>query len=477
MGGSAYTSNRRSLVRTSSGETSGFSRLSGEACQALSCKDQERRGATQCRSKEATETRQGRQRKRERCQVHGADGGATGSVDLKHRAMKVQDEGCGQQAFPELDRATLKVPGSGAPTLCVLKIWNSLHRWILEAKTPFAEFLHSFRRNAPAAEAGSTRPLWPISAPYPRWLAASGNEKVKYSVMARQKAVNLTVLLLSWLHMQRPAVAPSSMYLGAPLFALQWKMVKQLERQFYALEQEGLVGPKEMGRTAAKVESLGSLLDTLHDEFSTVAPKGYTGFCTAASPQSRSRLQAGSSSTAAGVVVGRISTGVPSLAKDIEPSRLSFPKDAAEFNPTDLLDEPHKTVYTNPTSLAREPDLELDRPPRVQVRASEKRTWELIRFLDDHRRLGLAAPHQVRETHLCGAFSLVKDVSKDRLIVDARPPNELEETLREWCSTLGSIGALAQIELQHNHHMFFSGTDLRDTIVFALQGREISGMH
>ena len=68
----------------------------------------------------------------------------------------------------------------------------------------------------------------------------------------------------------------------------------------------------------------------------------------------------------------------------------------------------------------------------------------------------------MRQTHLCGAFSLVKDEQKDRLILDARAPNELEETLKEWCQTLGSVSAICQIELPADRKIILSGTDLRD---------------
>ena len=85
-----------------------------------------------------------------------------------------------------------------------------------------------------------------------------------------------------------------------------------------------------------------------------------------------------------------------------------------------------------------------------------------MHFLDDHHRLRVVPKSRIRESHACGAFALPKDEQKDPLIVDGRPANELEETLRSWCATLGSVQALCQLEMLPSHRLVFSGTDLRD---------------
>lgn len=56
----------------------------------------------------------------------------------------------------------------------------------------------------------------------------------------------------------------------------------------------------------------------------------------------------------------------------------------------------------------------------------------------------------------------MKDEEKDRLILDARPPNLLETTLRTWCKTLGAINTVLQLELPADCNLAMSGTDLRD---------------
>ena len=61
-----------------------------------------------------------------------------------------------------------------------------------------------------------------------------------------------------------------------------------------------------------------------------------------------------------------------------------------------------------------------------------------------------------------GLFSLVKDLSKDRLILDARPSNGRERAVGTWTSTLASPSTLAQIELLPGEILLGSGQDLRD---------------
>lgn len=86
----------------------------------------------------------------------------------------------------------------------------------------------------------------------------------------------------------------------------------------------------------------------------------------------------------------------------------------------------------------------------------------LLKKVDETGSVKLAQPQEVRETHLCGAFALVKDATQDRLILDARPPNEKEQTLDSWCKTLASSHTLALQELDDGKNMYFSGTDLKD---------------
>ena len=148
-------------------------------------------------------------------------------------------------------------------------------------------------------------------------------------------------------------------------------------------------------------------------------------------------------------------------AKELQASRIAMPKNAPEFDPGPLLDEPHRTVYTDPVSLAR-PVLEARMPPRIRVHATPIEALAFVEKLDQHHRLRLAEKEEIRPSHLCGAFALTKDAEFDRLILDARPPNDLESTLNDWVQTLGAIQPVLQIELSPEEDLRFSGTDLKD---------------
>ena len=387
---------------------------------------------------------------------------------MKDQKCSAEDESWHHAMFPQVvnDRpalCTTKVPGSQATPVNVLAIWSSLFRWVSLSRSSFATFLHSFLHNEPSEKPGTTYTLWPSAAPYPELLQSTSlPTRLSRSTLCRRKAVNLIFLVLSWLHMKKPARAPAELSLYSPLNARQWGMVRRLERQLRDVEAVGDIGPAEMGRSAVRVEGLESLLGELHAMAVRLAPQNYAERTVFSGEESASPLKPGRDAADCGEVIGRAEQGVPVLAKDVDHTRLSFPENLPEFDPTKLFSGIHQDTYDDPISQARSPSIDLDRPPRVSVRASKAKAMGLFQFLDRHRRLRLAPPEKIRKNFCCGAFSLVKDEEKDRLILDARPPNILETTLREWCKTLASVQALAQTELLPGNVMYFSGTDLRD---------------
>ena len=213
------------------------------------------------------------------------------------------------------------------------------------------------------------------------------------------------------------------------------------------------------------MEGLDGQLAALH-EFAansglTRAAIGYLGRDLRHGQREASEMKQGAELDA-GEVIGSYKGAELIVAKEIEPERLSFPADRPHFNPKKYLDEIHQQCYEDPASLADSGAVEQLQPPRVQIRASRQQSKELLRFLDRHHRLALAPAEKINTKLCCGAFSLIKDSKKDRLIVDARPPNLVEPTLTSWCKTLGAVSAVLQIELRPNHQLYMSGTDLRD---------------
>lgn len=377
--------------------------------------------------------------------------------------MLPEEEGCAIfEAPPGEDFAAVHVPGSAAPTLRIESLWMSITRWVLRSGGPFASFLHSYIGNKSIAQVDTAHSLWPLPAPYPQWLkVGGGRDRSGLELGGRQRAVNLAVLALSWLHLGCPAKCPAGLWCGMQLSGKQKQVVSHLESHFQDV-QIGEVGPAEMGRSAARVESLIDFLHDLHGEVEKLLPRSYLGTRWKSGGKGKTDLKVGHQLGESGTVVGRLASGVPTLAKEVDPARISLPTSRPTFDPGDLLTQPHLQVYNDPISTARAPDPSVDRPPRVRVHGSKQKAMGLLRLLDDRNRLRLAPGKKIRPSHLCGCFSLVKDAEKDRMILDARPPNQLETTLQSWCKTLGSLQSISQLELLPHCSMYFSGTDLKD---------------
>ena len=64
--------------------------------------------------------------------------------------------------------------------------------------------------------------------------------------------------------------------------------------------------------------------------------------------------------------------------------------------------------------------------PAVQVHIVEGKRERFLELLDASGRLSLFRPEEVRLEFLSGVFAVGKDVSKDRMILDARRPNALD---------------------------------------------------
>ena len=349
----------------------------------------------------------------------------------------------------------LHVPGAAATPVDAGKLWGAMTRWLLSTSTSLAVFVKSFLGNKPWEVRGTAQDLWPMAAPYPELLEAKSGLLARGLVRKRQ-AVNLMVLTLSWLHLGKPKRCPAALTRFSKLSPAQWTIVARIEEHAADVLQVGVVGPAEMGRGAAKVESLEEVISVLERKAHEVCDDSYMG-------KRYSVASCSASSTpAAGKVIGKLVGASAVVAKVIEPERLSLPSAPPSFDPTPLLPRVRREVFQDPVALADPVDPFVDKPPKVRVHASRKQVLELLKRLDASGRVVLARPEEVRESHLCGAFALVKDAMQDRLILDARPPNSKERTLDTWCKTLASCHTLALQELAPDKVMYFSGTDLKD---------------
>ena len=350
-----------------------------------------------------------------------------------------------------------------------------MHRWILQSGGPFASFLHSSFVRAASSIAATAFHIWPMPIPFRQehsykeetFDQPAGATTSHHQVRCRRKAVNLLVALLNWLHLRKVPTCPESCRIGVTLNRLQRATVRRLSFFFEELEVCGIVSPQDMGRTASKVEGLEEIamdLERLARELGLCTPApGEYGHRTAGTGAVRPPLAPGATSADSGVVVGKLRRGLPVLAKDVDASRLSFPQDRPKFKASEVLKGIQREVYNSPLQWAQDPDSSTCPVPRAHVQASRRGALKLLEFLDAHHRLELLPEAEIRRSHLCGAFSLLKDQTRDRLILDARPANILEEpALNDYTQTLGAVQALLQVELLPDQQMIFHGDDLRD---------------
>ena len=79
--------------------------------------------------------------------------------------------------------------------------------------------------------------------------------------------------------------------------------------------------------------------------------------------------------------------------------------------------------------------------------ASRANKLELFRALARSGRLGILDRDEVRPGISSGLFAVVKDLSRDRLILDGRGANVYEKPLSHWTKGLASFDKVCEIYL------------------------------
>ena len=384
-----------------------------------------------------------------------------------------------------------RVPGSRAPSVSVPGFWNALPSWVLRGRGHFCRFFRSLLRgdNHPAP----TSQVWPCPLPYPEVFRQGSHG----SSLWRKKQTCLIVGLLSWLHLGSPASAPPGLGLGTSLSPKQWRMVRRLEHLAWDSEVFPRIDAPAMGRTASKVEDQDEVLAALaraaaslegscnyiapdrafynsaasgsfstddRTLFSSVssgqdfsAPRsapGFKGASVATTTTSGPRLDFGRD-------LGVLSRAEAVPAKPIQADRLRF-LGSPSFDPEGYLDQATLSRFLRPFDYADKPDIQKRPPPRVQVLASRAERLALFKKLADTGRLRPVKVDPSRLPYAAGLFSVVKDLSRDRLILDSRPANVLEHPPGFWTSSLSSPAALLQIVLEAGEMLRVSTADLRD---------------
>lgn len=148
------------------------------------------------------------------------------------------------------------------------------------------------------------------------------------------------------------------------------------------------------------------------------------------------------------------------LAKPVEADRLTF-GGRPSFDPSPYLEETTCAWFQDPLKHAQGPDPDFP-PPRVQVSGERSEILKLLHRLDDTDRLEIFPAGSIRMTHRAGLFCLPKSLQKDRLILDSRPQNELEDQLLAWTQSMASAMPLLGLELREEEALAISGEDLKD---------------
>ena len=211
------------------------------------------------------------------------------------------------------------------------------------------------------------------------------------------------------------------------------------------------------GRAAAKFESVEGLLHHLQEESFPIAAelRSYCG-----------RLSSGLQTSwghkgSPGKVIGSSSFKMDHVAKALRPKRLRF-WGKPTFDAMPFLDDANQRTFERPLDYALAPDVEEYRPPKVRMRIQEKDKMEFVELLDSCDRLALVPEHLVRQGFENGAFAVPKDQDRDRMVLDARAPNKLEESERRWIRSLGSVSQFNHFFVTEEEQLRLYAEDLRE---------------
>ena len=341
-----------------------------------------------------------------------------------------------------------RVPGAGASTMKVASMWNSVFRWLLKSKsgklTSFCR-LTLLKRAGRANNPCTSEAVWPLPLPYTE-------DDLRHSESddaAMKRAMTFAVLILNWLQLGEPSKPPADYQPDARLTAEQTQMIQRLQTFFEDWKKHPPVDAASMGRTAAKVESLEEQLTVLTLEAERLTKLLGSGLKPGLIPQRKDETL----------------PPPTMLAKDIEAERLKF-SGSPTFDPAELLSPNTRSWYQAPLQNAIPEEDFMEELPHVQVRGQRSEVLKLLRRLDQSGRLKLFCPQDVRMTVRSGLFSLMKSLTADRLIMDCRPPNCLEEPLSEFTQCMASPTPLLDMVLRPGFDLRASGEDLKDFYYF-----------
>ncbi|CAE7842292.1 unnamed protein product, partial [Symbiodinium sp. KB8] len=252
-------------------------------------------------------------------------------------------------------------------------------------------------------------------------------------------ALNALVLVLDWLFLGQPSVCRAELCLdfGQCLNVRQEAALDALRSSVKRWNQSPCIGPAEMGRAAAKFESLEDLLLAVErglERFGWQAAKALTSV--------------------------RLRLPQPCNAMAVDCDRIKLVGEPS-FDPRPYLDNYSRSIYEKPMSF-REPIPPETQVPRAQVRTVPGKRLGLLRALRDCKRLELVEASELLTPLRNGLFCVPKDEARDRLVLDARVPNLGEGGLDPWIQSLASLEQLQHVHLPASHDIAIYLEDLRE---------------
>ncbi|CAE7384983.1 unnamed protein product [Symbiodinium sp. KB8] len=287
--------------------------------------------------------------------------------------------------------------------------------------------------------------------PFPEAFAADGRDFWK------KRLINLSVARLSYEHLGRPPVCPGAVRLGVPLNRKQWQLVQNLQHLVFGSVFSFTFQPEDYGRIGHKIEGQAQTLEALGRAAASVC-RSFDGYLP------RSVTVAGPSTSGPSPVecVGTL-PGKPDIAAmPITADRVKLPASPA-FCAAPFMDFDTAEFFNRPLEFARNPDPASERPPFVKILANKQEKLLLLRALARSGRLvPLDRVPPERAAWGAGLFAVAKDSLRDRLVLDARPANQLESFPGHWVYSLASAACVGGIVLRPKEVLIMCGTDLQD---------------
>ncbi len=353
----------------------------------------------------------------------------------------------------------IHIPGSHASVVTGAGIFHRLMRSLFSCGCRLGTFAKSFAAQRFLEPSGSTAEadLFPMPLPYPEVFKKSRPKDE--SEVALKKFIVVVVIVLNYLHLNRPRSIAATLKPQQKLNKRQWEGVKRLEEYAKAWLEVSPIGPEEMGRTAAKVESLEEVIHQLETQAAKISD------CDSYFKQRMREDREGDPQRKQSMATGATVPGGMTTFKELDSSRLTF-VGRPSFDPTPFLDPVSKRIFQDPLSTRSPITPETRKPPRLRVHCSKSEKIRLFELLDSTNRLAFHRGDEVTPYYGSGLFAVTKSLEKDRLILDSRGANLLESPPGRWIKSLASSEVVSRMQLENDEVLAFSGNDLRDFYYF-----------